>query len=270
MYIRPIRTGYSVVTLKDICSPISPFKLEVFVTTVKRVIVHHQKKTLTNVSSRVKVLVYNDLGEIVPNEEQHLIQIHFRFIDRSPDEILKNLNDISHHILYIYDPVILNPQIINMIPGMQLKLKTTGGPLYDVLTRYFVSGECVAFTSSNNSLFAHYKCRETVTAVVYSVDSDFSEIVYSEFTSAITVSEALKIEVDIVNNKFYHKTTVPANLHIFNSYGIITPFVSLNSSYVIKWVVEKPAYADFHFGYSSNHNDNVIIKTIKEGSTLIK
>ncbi|KAF0991214.1 hypothetical protein HZS_208, partial [Henneguya salminicola] len=297
--LRPIVPGFSVISIRDICISTPSFKMEIFVTKVKSVSVIYPNKVPVNDSAVIEIIVYNDLGLIVPNEEQHLLKLHFLFLDRSPDEIIKNLNNQSNHIMYtlysfssvmiefiveikmsknlsissdkckieFYDPVKILPSTINMIPGMEVKLKTIGGPSIGVMTKFYLTGNCVRFFPTNNSLISYHEGRETVTAIVYSMDSDFKEIVYSQFQVFVTVSDILSVQIDIINNKFYRFTNVPASLHIFNIDGLVSPYISLSSAYSINWNVEKTTHISLDFYGRHLDNDQVMLTMSKEGST---
>ncbi|KII70475.1 Nuclear pore membrane glycoprotein 210-like protein [Thelohanellus kitauei] len=298
--ITPLKTGFEVITFSDICSNVKPFKLEVYVTTLGRVEVKHPHKHLTNSSTPVEVVVYNNLDQIVPNEEQHLIRVDFNFMHDKPDEIVKGLNNENHHIVYkfcsftpmlldfivevslvtnqsvksknsqieMYDDVQIVPRMINMVPGMEIKLRTIGGPQFNVQTVFNVSTDCVVFSSANNSLNSISCCQETISACVVSMDSKPFEI-YTCDSVPLSISEAIRVEIETTNNRYYQGTTVPASIVIFNRFGAITRHVSLSSVYNIEWSVEKSSHMAFEV-YGDDAGDQVLMAMKKEGSSDIE
>lgn len=300
LHIRPLRPGFSVVTVRDQCTMSPPLKLEVFVTTVKRVSVSYPSKTLTNKSLRANVVVYNDINEIVPNEEQHLLNIRFRFMEREPDEVLKSLNDRSNRAAYdlysssprlvdfivevtliknativsdkcrfeVFDSVRVIPSSLNMVPGMEVVVKTVGGPVLDAYTRFSVSDECLVFFECNNTLFARRPCRAILAVTVHPADSD-QELVYSHFEVPVTVSYVSRVEIDAVGVKFYQFTKIPASLLIYNAHGLVSPYLSLSNDYTINWSVDKPAHMEPRFYGNSMTEDKLVLLMLKEGSASV-
>lgn len=299
--IYPKRLGFETLQINDICCNFPPHTLDISVTTISRVNVVYPIKDRVNSSTKVEILVYTDLDQLVSNEEQNLISIDFKFFGNRPDEIIKSLNTPSGHAIYYFysfRPIVIDfvvevtliknktivskkcqieifkdvqivPGEINMIPGQEIQLRTEGGPQINIESRYRVSGNCAEFIKSNNSLISKSLCVETVSVEVFGIDSDFKEISYSKFQVSLTISDVKRIEIFSINNKFYQETHVPAGIKIFNSHGLITQYISISNKYIIEWNVEKSNHISLKFFRQNGIDDRVLMFMDEEGSSNI-